>query len=98
MPGYVGWQRRAFAQRVISDSLQGDPNTETGLKMITVIVDCPNGDQIVLQALRSRFGAVEQPPVVDATFVTCLAGELQSGSSPTVVNSSGNIINHAEQP
>ena len=98
LAGYENYERTVQVTHVQPDSGNTATNTETGLKRISVTVTEPSGDEIVCTALRSRFGAVEQPPAVDATFVTCLAGELQSGGSPTALNSATNVINHAEEP
>ena len=98
LAGYELFQRTVTIQRVVPDTLQPDPNTETGLKRIEVSVIEPSGGNIKVRALRCRFGAVEQPPALDTTFVTWLEGELRSGGNPTAVNSATNLINHADEP
>jgi hypothetical protein len=96
--GFEQYERRVTVEGVAPDTLQPDHSFETGMRLIEVTVIEPSGNQIVRKALRSRFGAVEQLPQADTTFVTCLDGELQAGGSPTAANSGTNIINHAEQP
>jgi hypothetical protein len=93
--GYDGYTRSVDIQRVQPDTLQVSAANETGAKLILVTVTPPVGDPVVLKALRSRFGAVEQPPMVDTTFVTFMEGKLQTGSSPAVYNSAKNMVNHA---
>jgi len=98
LAGYGLYNRIVQVARVDPDTVQGNPNTETGLKSIRVTVIDPTGEQFVLWALRSRFGAVEQPPAVDSTFVTFLEGTLRSGTSPVAYHSAKNLVNHAEEP
>jgi MSHA pilin protein MshD len=96
LAGYELFKRRVNVYRVDPDTLQSNPNIETGLKLIKVTAIEPSGRQIVLWTLRSRFGAVEQSPTVDTTFVTWLGGTLRSGGNPTAVFQSTNLVNHAE--
>ncbi len=55
--------------------------SETGLKLITVIVTDPDGVATQIRALRSRNSSFEQSPAVDLTAVTWLGAELQLGGS-----------------
>jgi hypothetical protein len=96
MGAYSGYTRAVTVLRVQPDTLQVSAANETGLKVIIVTVTPPVGDAVMIKALRSRFGAVEQPPAVDTTYVTFLSGELQSGSSPVVYKSAKNLVNHAQ--
>jgi MSHA pilin protein MshD len=96
LAGYELFKRTVNVYRVDPDTLQSNPNMETGLKLIQVTTIEPSGRQIVLWTLRSRFGAVEQPPSVDTTFVTWLGGTLRSGGNPTAVFEATNLVNHAE--
>jgi prepilin-type N-terminal cleavage/methylation domain-containing protein len=96
LAGHVGYARSVVVKRVDANTLQQNAAAETGLKQIIVIVTPPVGDPVSIKALRSRFGAVEQPPPVDTTFVTRLSGKLQTGGSPVVYDSAKNLVNHAK--
>ena len=66
---------------------------DTGLKLITVTVTAPNGEQTVLAGLRSRYGAGERAPAVGDTFVTRVGVELQIGADTPRISEGTSLLN-----
>lgn len=89
---YSAWTRGvsvAFVSRADPNSTSG---TETGLKRITVTVTDPAGVQTVLMALRSSGGAADQQPAIQATYITWVGVDFQSGSGTSTIRSGTNPL------
>ncbi len=59
------------------------PGTDEGLKLIEVTVTAPGGETTVRQALRSRWGQLDQQPLVDVTWVTSVNTSFTLQTGPT---------------
>lgn len=67
---FTGWTRSVTVRlAAISDPLT-TPVSDEGLKMIEVTVTSPGGQTLVRQSLRSRWGASDQTPYIDTTWIT----------------------------
>jgi len=71
------------------------PATDEGLKLITVTVTAPDGSTTVRRALRSRWGALQQEPLVDSTWITEVDIQLTTGSGAST--SSGSSLPNAAE-
>tara|TARA_R110002072_G_scaffold243821_2_gene403086 strand:+ start:63895 stop:64527 length:633 start_codon:yes stop_codon:yes gene_type:complete len=84
IPNYDGWTRTATVQLAsIADPLVV-PASDEGLKLITVTVTDPDGNTTVRKALRSRWGTLQQEPLVDSTWVTEVDIQLTTGSGASI--------------
>lgn len=91
---YTGWTRAcsvAFAE--LADPTQTAASDEN-LKRITVTVTDPTGRATVLTAYRSRWGAGEQAPAVDATVQGYAGHELTTDGG--TLRGGVSLLNHAE--
>ena len=80
LPGWIGWTRTATVQLASVAAPLTVPASDEGLKLITVTVTDPLGNTTVRQALRSRWGTLQQQPLVDSTWVTEVDIQLTTGS------------------
>ena len=94
VPGAVGWERVVLVQ-YFDPSTGSTGSTDTGVKLITVQVSAPSGDQLQLDTLRSQWGSLQQSPAVDTTVVTSIDAELQIGGTAEQALSSTYLKNHA---
>jgi hypothetical protein len=94
VPGAIGWERVVLV-KYFDPSTGSTGLTDTGVKLITVQVDSPSGDQLQLNTLRSQWGSLQQAPAVDTTTVTSLDAQLQIGSTSDPVYASIHLKNHA---
>ena len=95
IPGATGWTREVTVKYADPLTLAAVGNwPDTSLKIITVIVTAPDSTQVELVALRSRYGAVEQKPPVDTSFVTWVGVglEVRDATAPPVQGV--NLLNH----
>lgn len=97
LPNVSDWQRQAAVQ-YFDPSTGGTTPTDTGVKLITVTIVPPTGLNFELNALRSKWGALQQSSPIDATLVTSLDGELQIGSTGRPAQSATLLQNHANDP
>ena len=97
LANYSGWTRAVVVEKIdpSSFSIVADSAADTDLRRITVTVTDPQSRQTTLVVFQSPWGAVEQAPDVDTTFVTWVGIELQLSSVGTTVQSGSNIVNHA---
>jgi type II secretory pathway pseudopilin PulG len=95
LAGYANWTRSvavAFAQ--VSDPTQ-TAGSDEGLKRITVTVSDPTGQTTVLDAYRSKRGALEMALEEDATVQTLISNEIEIGGL-TKVYGSTHMKNHVQ--
>jgi Tfp pilus assembly protein PilV len=81
---FSGWSRAATVRLAALSDPAVTPGTDEGLKMIEVSVTAPGGETIVRQALRSRWGPLDdQQPLVDVTWITSVNTSLtlQTGAT-----------------
>lgn len=94
-PGYADWTRTATVQLASVTDPTVVPASDEGLKLITVTVTDPDGNTTIRQALRSRWGTLQQAPLVDSTWITEVDIQLTTGSGAST-NSAASIPNAAE--
>lgn len=70
---------------------------DLGLKKITVTVTSPGAVVTTRTALKSKWGAHQQPPEEDGNVLTTLTGSLQIGAG-TATERSVPLVNHAQVP
>jgi hypothetical protein len=92
-PDYAGWQRIVKVKWVRSGAVATNESSESGLKLINVIVTDPDGVVTTIHALRSQYSSLEQSPALDTTTVTWLGAQLQIGSA-AAARSATQLINH----
>ncbi|MCA9240699.1 MAG: type II secretion system protein [Planctomycetales bacterium] len=80
LTGYTGWTRAVSVRYASLANPAQNSGSDEGLKRIVVTVTDPAGAATTLTAYRSRGGAMEQPPAVDATVEGYLSHELQLGT------------------
>ncbi len=90
-----GWSRSSTVQLASIADPTVIPATDEGLKLITVTVTDPDGNTTIRQALRSRWGSLQQAPLVDSTWVTEVDIELSTGSG-ALTRSTASLPNAAE--
>jgi len=94
LTGMDGWTRSVTVQYVQPADLSSVSATDQGIKLITVTVTDPYGQQNSVAAIRSNVGTADQAPSVATTFVTWAGVELQIGSeSGDRVTSGTNVLN-----
>lgn len=93
--GWTGWTRTATVQLASVTDPTVVPASDEGLKLITVTVTDPDGNTITRQALRSRWGTLQQAPLVDSTWITEVDIQLTTGSGAST-SSAASIPNAAE--
>ena len=94
VPDAAGWQRQVTVTYANPTALLATGQVaDTGLKLITVTVTAPNGEQTVLAGLRSRYGAGERAPAVGDTFVTWVGVELQVGPDTPRISVGTSLLN-----
>lgn len=97
---YTGWSRSVALKKVNQANpavVLSDASIDVGVRRIAVTVTDPAGRSITLYAIRSVFGAQEEPLGVDATIVTAVDATLQVGTGPKV-ESGTSLVNHALTP
>lgn len=93
--GYDGWTRTATVQLAsVADPLVV-PASDEGLKLITVTATDPDGNTTTRQALRSRWGSLQQEPLVDSTWITEVDIQLTTGGGVST-NNAASLPNAAE--
>ncbi len=97
IPNASGWRREVFIN-YFDPATGGTTATDTGVKLIRVKVSPPSGSSLELEAIRSRWGALEQDSAIDTTLVNSLDGTLQIGSSGLPARSAALLPNHANAP
>jgi hypothetical protein len=95
IPGWSGWTRTATVQLASVTDPSVVPASDEGLKLITVTVTDPDGNTTTRQALRSRWGTLQQSPLVDSTWVTEVDIQLTTGSGASTT-SAASLPNAAE--
>jgi hypothetical protein len=95
VPGYDDWTRTTTVQLASVTDPTVVPASDEGLKLITVTVTDPDGNTTIRQALRSRWGSLQQAPLVDGTWVTEVDIQLTTGSGAST-SSAASIPNAAE--
>mgnify|MGYP006899574203 CR=1 FL=1 len=95
MSGLDGWTRTSTVQLASIADPTFVPASDEGLKLITVTVTDPDGNTTIRQALRSRWGSLQQAPLVDSTWVTEVDVQLTTGSGAST-SSAASIPNAAE--
>jgi len=93
--GLTGWSHQATVNWANRTTLAGGASSDTGLKRVTVTVTSPAGRQTQITALRSRFGALEQPLPIPRQAVTWIGAELTVGSSARPARAAAPLTNHA---
>ena len=94
LTGMDGWTRSVTVQYVLPTDLSSVSATDQGIKLITVTVTDPFGQQSSVAAIRSNVGTADQAPSVATTFVTWAGVELQLGTeSGDRVTSGTNVLN-----
>ena len=94
LTGMDGWTRSVTVQYVLPTDLTTTSATDEGIKLITVTVTDPFGQENSVAAIRSNVGTADQAPSVETTFVTWTGVELQIGSeSEDRVTSGTNVLN-----
>ena len=94
VPGVESWPRQVLIDYF--DPATGNASgTDTGIKIIRVSIVEPGGTPFELQALRCKWGALQQPPAVNTTTVTSIDAQLQIGSTSEPALSSIHMKNHA---
>ena len=94
LTGMDGWTRSVTVQYVQPTDLSSVSATDQGIKLITVTVTDPFGQQSSVVAIRSNVGTADQAPSVATTFVTWAGVELQIGSeSGDRVTAGTNVLN-----
>jgi type II secretory pathway pseudopilin PulG len=94
LAGMDGWTRSVTVQYVLPTDLSSVSATDQGIKLITVTVTDPYGQQNSVAAIRSNVGTADQAPSVETTFVTWAGVELQIGTeSGDRVTSGTNVLN-----
>lgn len=96
VPDTTGWTRSVTVRYTNPVTLADMGSTESNLKRVTVTATSPAGEATVLLALRSRYGAGEQPPPVDTTYVSWVGVEIDLGGSGGTASSGVNLLNHVE--
>lgn len=97
MSAYAGWTREVDVVWV--DRFTGAEDlADQGGKRIEVRVSSPTGRVTTRRALRTRWGALEQPPAADSTVVTQLQSTIEIGSSGSQAQWSSNLVNHVSEP
>lgn len=95
IPGWNGWTRTSVVQLASVSNPSVVPASDEGLKLITVTVTDPHGNTTTRQALRSRWGTLQQAPLVDSTWVTEVDIQLTTGSEASV-SGTASLPNAAE--
>lgn len=94
LTGMDGWMRSVTVQYVQPADLSSVSATDQGIKLITVTVTDPYGQQNSVAAIRSNVGTADQAPSVETTFVTWAGVELQIGTeSGDRVTAGTNVLN-----
>jgi MSHA pilin protein MshD len=92
--GASGWKRSTRVEYMDQGLLGTIPNTDTGLKRITVMVTSPKGRVTTLVALRTVKSEYEQSPAVQTTFTTWVGMSLQVGTEQSTRATTGvNLVN-----
>ena len=98
LPNLDGWTRSVQVQYLLPGSAPVVTGSDQGLKLITVTVTDPAGKGTMLSAMRSRWGALEQPLGVDTILTTWVGVEVQVGSNGLLSPAGTNLVNHARNP
>lgn len=94
LKGYDGWTRSIVVEWVKLTDPNGVSGADLGLKRITVKVKDPSGGYTVVQSLRSKWGALENPLAMDATIQSMVDSTLDMGSGVDL-QGGVNFSNHA---
>ncbi len=92
LAGYAGWTY-AVAVAYVDPATLSVTATATTLKQATVTVTAPSAKQYRLVAVRSQFGAYEQPPANQTTYVTGVGVTVQGPSPAQPVYTGGRPLN-----
>ena len=95
VPATTGWSRSVRVRLVTVLNPASTAVSDEGLKLITVTVTAPDGKSVSRQVLRSKWGMLEQAPLVDSNWVTSVGVNLTTGSGASV-NTGVSLPNAAE--
>ncbi len=94
LSGYVGWSRAvSIAYVELNDPTQTTADDE-GVKRITVTVTNPTAETIVLVAYRSKWGALEERPLLNTNIQGFVSHELEASGS--TFHDGVQLPNHSE--
>jgi type II secretory pathway pseudopilin PulG len=94
VPNSSGWRRQVWVEHF--DPATGTTgSTETGIKSVRIQVTSPGGTSTQIRALRSKWGALQQPPTIDSQVVTFLDAQLQIGGNSEPAFATIHLKNHA---
>lgn len=93
LSGYTGWTHAVSVSNVeLNDPTQTTASDE-GVKRIVVTVTDPAGDTTVLTAYRSKWGALEERPLLDTTIQGTVSHQLEIAGS--TFHHGVNLPNHS---
>jgi MSHA pilin protein MshD len=96
LPGYGNWTVNIAVDFVDVTNPNSTPVSDQGLKRVTVTVTDPASKQVVLKGLRTKFGADEKAPYVEANHVQWIGFDLRMINAATKLRAGTQPIDQAK--